>query len=61
MKPEFVACRGCQQQINIIKFSIVCPHREYPKMCRKHNRFHCGNRECQTNLVDISRKEAKNG
>lgn len=63
MRVEIIACRNCQQQINIMKFSTTCPHREHPKQCRLHNRYLCGNLECNSTILRLEKreKEIKNG
>lgn len=57
MKSEFITCRFCHKQVNIMKFSTTCPHREHPAMCKKHNRFHCANFECQMNVREINKEK----
>lgn len=42
-----ISCRECGEIFNPDTEPMMCPHEEFPKKCKKHNRFHCGNSECQ--------------
>lgn len=54
-------CASCQSQFDNLKQQSLCPHREFPKMCRLHERFHCGNFECNKADITVLRRKEKNG
>lgn len=55
------ACSKCHSNFDNLKEQSSCPHKAFPKSCSKHNRFNCGNPECNSSrgeLIEIKRKEA---
>ena len=54
------ACSKCHNYYDEEKQNSFCPHNEFPKSCKLHNRKHCGNPEClnpKADIREINRKE----
>lgn len=56
-------CEFCKKTYDWERNSTSCPHRGFPqsKLCKNHSRLHCGNLECQTNLIKLPEKERNLG
>ena len=54
------ACPICNKIFDYDSKSVTCPHNEFPKKCKIHNRFHCDNLECRGELIPFRLKEKKN-
>lgn len=57
-----ISCRTCGEIFNPDLEPMMCPHNLFPQKCKKHNRFHCGNLECNKgtqvfHLVSNRKKE----
>jgi protein-arginine kinase activator protein McsA len=53
------SCPKCQSTFDNLRQRSDCPHLDFPKQCKEHNRFNCGNckEHDKPNLIPI-RKEA---
>lgn len=53
-----LACKHCHKLYDEYKQRSDCPHLEFPKHCKLHDRANCGNSECtKGQLVGINRRE----
>lgn len=52
------SCKNCHSQFDNLKERSDCPHLEFPKVCKRHNRFNCDNLECKRgDILNFSKEK----
>jgi hypothetical protein len=56
-KPTMVACSNCNERYDYNEKSVMCPHKEFPKPCKDHDKIHCGFPQCLDKVLVFRKRE----